>query len=105
MPDKATEDAWTKKYYDDLAENGTWRTTTDNTGVYLVDQLGNIVKRKSSTMESIGASAPMAPFVSIKFDSLTTTLDKYQEIESGIGTIVDKKRQLIDYYNQEGQLF
>ena len=105
LPDKATEDAWTKKYYDDLAENGTWRTTTDNTGVYLVDQLGNIVKRKSSTMESSGASTPMAPFVSIKFDSLTTTLDKYQEIENGIGTIVDKKRQLIDYYNQEGQLF
>ena len=32
------------EYFSDLAQRGTWRTTVDNKGVFMVDQLGNLVE-------------------------------------------------------------
>ncbi len=102
--DDAAKSQWQEQYYTDLTSRGTWRTTTDGTGVYMVDQLGNMVKRKDTSMEP-GDTGGMAPFITIKFDSLALTLDKYNEIESGAGMIIAKKRKLIDHFKTTGQLF
>jgi len=102
--DANAQEQWKNTYYTDLIKNGTWRTTTDNSGVYMVDQLGNMVKRKDSAMEP-GDTGGMAPFVSVNFDSLTTTLDKYNEIQEGQGTISAKKEALINHFKTTGQLF
>tara|TARA_R100001510_G_scaffold29818_1_gene26475 strand:- start:1639 stop:4233 length:2595 start_codon:yes stop_codon:yes gene_type:complete len=102
--DDSAKEQWENTYYNDLSKRGTWRTTTDNTGVYLVDQVGNMVKRKDSAMEP-GDTGGMAPFVSVNFDSLTTTLDKYKEIQEGQGMIQEKDKKLIDHFKNTGQLF
>jgi hypothetical protein len=102
--DEAEQNQWKEKYYQDLSSRGTWRTTTDNSGVYMVDQLGNMVKRKDSAMEP-DETGGMAPFITVKFDSLALTLDKYNEIQSGQGQIREKKRKLIDHFKNSGQLF
>ena len=102
--DEAEQNQWKEKYYQDLSSRGTWRTTTDNSGVYMVDQLGNMVKRKDSAMEP-GETGGMAPFITVKFDSLALTLDKYNKIQSGQGQIREKKRKLIDHFKNSGQLF
>ena len=102
--DDAAKSQWQEQYYTDLTLRGTWRTTTDGTGVYMVDQLGNMVKRKDSgTMP--GVPSGMSPFITVSFENLALTLDKYNEIESGAGMIIEKKRKLIDHFKTTGQLF
>mgnify|MGYP000212249141 FL=1 len=102
--DDAAKSQWQERYYTDLTSRGTWRTTTDGTGVYMVDQLGNMVKRKDSgTMP--GVPSGMSPFITVSFENLALTLDKYNEIESGAGMIIAKKRKLIDHFKTTGQLF
>lgn len=102
--DDAAKSQWQERYYTDLTSRGSWRTTTDGTGVYMVDQLGNMVKRKDTSMEP-GDTDGMASFITVKFDSLALTLDKYNEIERGQGVIIAKKRKLIDHFKTTGQLF
>jgi len=106
--DEAAQQQWQNTYYTDLAERGTWRTTTDNTGVYMVDQLGNIVKRKDASMEP-GDTGGMAPFVSVKFDSLVLSLDKHNEIFTSTGmqdnSPAARKKRLANHFKTTGQLF
>ena len=76
--------AWSNEYFSDLSKKGTWRTTTDNEGVYLVDALGNIAKRISPTMfpDEFSSNDNMNPFVTIKLTNLFTSIDKLAEIQS-----------------------
>ncbi len=102
--DDAAKNKWQEQYYTDLTSRGTWRTTTDGTGVYMVDQLGNMVKRKDSgTMP--GVPSGMSPFITVGFEKLALTLDKFNEIQSSAGMIIEKKRRLIDHFKTTGQLF
>jgi hypothetical protein len=106
--DASAQEQWQNTYYTDLVSKGTWRTTTDNSGVYMVDQLGNMVKRKGSSMEP-GDTGGMAPFVSVKFDSLVLSLDKHNEIFTSTGmqdnSPAARKRRLADHFKTTGQLF
>jgi hypothetical protein len=106
--DAKAQKQWQNTYYTDLVKKGTWRTTTDNSGVYMVDQLGGMVKRKDSAMEP-GDIGGMAPFVSVKFDSLVLSLDKHKEIFTSTGMQDNKpaarKRRLADHFKTTGQLF
>jgi len=52
-----------------------------------------------------GETGGMAPFITVKFDSLALTLEKYNEIQTGQGTIQTKKKRLIDHFKTTGQLF
>jgi len=102
--DDAAKSKWQEQYYTDLKSRGTWRTTTDGTGVYMVDQLGSMVKRKDSGIMP-GVPSGMSPFITISFENLALTLDKYNEIQTGQGTIQAKKTRLIDHFKTTGQLF
>lgn len=74
----------------------------------MVDQLGNMVKRKDSAMEP-GDIGGMAPFVSVNFDSLVLSLDKHKEIFTSTGMQDNspraRKRRLADHFKTTGQLF
>lgn len=54
-----TQEQANEQYLNDLEAEGTWRTTTDNSGAYLVDQTGNLVKKSDGT-----------GFVSVTFDDI-----------------------------------
>jgi len=61
-------------FYMDLAEKGSWRTTTDNSGVYFVDGTGNIVPRTPESTVSVSgdmSADPMAGFVTVSFAKLS----------------------------------
>jgi hypothetical protein len=67
-------EALNDKYYSDLAKYGSWRTTTDNSGVYFIDGTGNIVPKKpDATVARAGdmSADPMARFATVSFDSLS----------------------------------
>ena len=53
---------------------GTWRTTTDNKGAYLVDQLGNIVVQKGKQ----GRDA----YITVQFSDIAEYGKNYSDVES-----------------------
>ena len=61
-----------EQYLNDLEAEGTWRTTTDGTGVYLVDQTGNMVRMRRGTGAAVAPSrtGPMKDFVTVSFDEV-----------------------------------
>lgn len=64
-----------KTYVDRLASEGSWRTTVDNQSVYLIDNTGNMVRRKVEEQPTDvgGVSSlvdPQSPFVVIRLDQL-----------------------------------
>lgn len=78
-------EAFNEEYFSDLSQRGSWRTTTDNKGAYLVDQLGNIVTRKGAT----GQDA----YFTIQFDELSVLGQGYaNSSSSGSGTIADRQK-------------
>ncbi len=42
------QDIYEAGYFSDLAREGSWRTTVNDNGVFMVDQLGNLVQRKAT---------------------------------------------------------
>ena len=42
------QDIFEAEYFSDLAREGSWRTTVNDNGVFMVDQLGNLVQRKAT---------------------------------------------------------
>ncbi len=82
-----------REYLKDLKSKGSWRTTTDNTGVYLVDQLGNLVQRKAGTG---GGVADQLGFVSVNFDSIVPLAEQYQEGGANLpGNLRDRKTKIL----------
>ena len=75
-------EAYNNQFYSDLVKNGSWRTTTDNSGVYFIDGTGNIVPKKAdaSVARSGDMSAdPMARFATVSFDSLSAMEARVRE--------------------------
>ena len=80
---------------------GSWRTTTDNKSVYLVDQLGNVVTRQGRT----GQDA----FITIPMDKLAPLGTEYAKMgtvgEQGyVGMISARRAAMLQKVNA-GQLF
>lgn len=89
-------------YYQDLASKGSWRTSNNNKGVYLVDASGNIVERKDFF---VGPGDTQQPFVSIQFSTMGEALQKYREIVKTTPAIYGQGTKLLEYFNQSGHLF
>jgi hypothetical protein len=83
-------DVTTKEYVDRISSQGSWRTTVDNQSVYLIDNTGNMVRRKMIAQPSdVGGVGSLidqtSPFVIIKLDSLNTIAKEVADIEEDIG--------------------
>ena len=94
-------EVYENKYFDDLMQFGSWRTTTDNKSVYLVDQLGNVVTRQGRT----GQDA----FITISMDKLSPVGTNFAKMstfgeDSYIANIGDR-RAAMSQKLQAGQLF
>ena len=48
VPVGVDQDIFEAEYFSDLAREGSWRTTVNDNGVFMVDQLGNLVQRKAT---------------------------------------------------------
>ncbi len=70
------------QYIDDLIERGRWVTTTDNTGVYLVDQTGNMVVRKRDPQMPAEAQET---FIVVPFSQLMGQVRELQEGANPLG--------------------
>ena len=58
------------EYFSDLAQRGTWRTTVDNQGLFMVDQLGGLVE----LLEPEDSDEPFAAFVFTSMDQVQNLL-------------------------------
>ena len=58
------------EYFSDLAQRGTWRTTVDNQGLFMVDQLGGLVE----LLEPADSDEPFAAFVFTSMDQVQNLL-------------------------------
>ena len=67
----------TQKYKEDLA-NAYWVTTSDHKSVYLVDQTGNMVKRRIDPGPT--AISPSEAFVTIKLSDLVPVIREMEEL-------------------------
>mgnify|MGYP006908227766 CR=1 FL=1 len=73
-----------EEYISDLIARGRWVTTTDNSGVYLVDQTGNMVRRKRDPQIPPEAQEE---FVIVPFNSLMGSVREIQESDSVLGEL------------------
>ena len=93
--------AYENEYFSDLQKFGTWRTTTDNKSVYLVDQLGNVVTRKGKS----GQDA----FVTISMDKLAPLGTEFAKMgtvgEQGYVSSISGRRSAMLQKLQTEQLF
>lgn len=89
------------EYFTDLMKYGSWRTTTDNKSVYLVDQLGNVVTRQGRT----GQDA----FITIPMDKLAPLGTEYAKMgtvgEQGYVSSISGRRAAMLQKVNAGQLF
>lgn len=78
-PEGRDEENYRNEYLADLKTSGSWRTTVDNKGVFLVDQLGNLVPMKPSDdlIPSEGMDG-FAGFLSVPFSSVLPLADEYR---------------------------
>ena len=101
--DPSQKEALDNKFYEDLVKHGSWRTTTDNSSVYLIDGSGNIVLRKADP------SAPdedyQANFVTVRFDNLASYESVYRTIGAGPQKKQYRKKRMLEYFNKQGHLY
>ena len=104
--DPSQKPALDEKFYEDLVKHGSWRTTTDNTGVYLIDGSGNMVLKRA---EAGDPSAPdedyQANFVTVRFDDLASYESVYRTIGAGPTKRQYRKPRMLEYFNNQGHLF
>jgi len=104
--DQSQKPALDEKFYEDLVKHGSWRTTTDNTGVYLIDGSGNMVLKRA---EAGDPSAPdedyQANFVTVRFDDLASYESVYRTIGAGPTKRQYRKPRMLEYFNNQGHLF
>ena len=80
-----------EEYISDLISKGRWVTTTDNSGVYLVDQTGNMVRRKS-----IGpVGFPKDEFIIIPFSNIMGEIRELQALDE-IYPLAPEKRSRME---------
>ena len=84
-PEGRSEEDFQNEYLQDLRNSGSWRTTVDNKGVFLVDQLGNLVPMRpidDATAQATGAARSQlgfAGFVSVPFSAVLPLADEYRD--------------------------
>ena len=104
--DKSQKPALDEKFYEDLVKHGSWRTTTDHTGVYLIDGSGNMVLKRA---EAGDPSAPdedyQANFVTVRFDDLASFASVYRTIGAGPAKRQYRKKRMLEYFNKQGHLY
>ena len=84
-----------EQYLNDLEAEGTWRTTTDGTGVYLVDQTGNMVRMRRGTGAAVAPSptGPMKDFVTVSFDEVRSFGAAMPDTIKGTSALAKKRRR------------
>ena len=82
-------------------KHGSWRTTTDNKSVYLVDQLGNVVTRQGRTGQDVFITIPMDKLAPLGTDF--AKMGTFGE-DSYIANIGDRRAAMLQKVNA-GQLF
>tara|TARA_Y100001937_G_scaffold27794_1_gene40076 strand:+ start:608 stop:3187 length:2580 start_codon:yes stop_codon:yes gene_type:complete len=81
-PEGRSEEDFQNEYLQDLRNSGSWRTTVDNKGVFLVDQLGNLVPMKpSDDLIPPEGMDGFSGFVSVPFSSVLPLADQYRDME------------------------
>ena len=96
-PEGRDEENYRNEYLADLKTSGSWRTTVDNKGVFLVDQLGNLVPMKPS--EDLVPPEGMdgfSGFVSVPFSAVLPLADEYRDgqgvLKSRLSKIFESKK-------------
>ena len=97
-PDFAYENR-VDEYFSDLAQAGTWRTSVDNQGVYMVDQLGNLVKLKDQE----DAEGAFGGFVFTPMDKLSDVATRWRSFQAL--TLDEKKAKLIEIGFDQNKTF
>jgi len=77
------------EYFSDTLRSGSWRTTVDNQGVYMVDQLGGLVELR----EPEESDEPFAGFVFTSMDKVQSLLAKERAFKAQ--SLDEKKAQLV----------
>ena len=96
-PEGRDEENYRNEYLADLKTSGSWRTTVDNKGVFLVDQLGNLVPMKPSQdfVPPEGMDG-FSGFVSVPFSAVLTLADEYRDgqgvLKSRLNKIFESKK-------------
>ena len=81
-PEGRSEEDFQNEYLQDLRNSGSWRTTVDNKGVFLVDQLGNLVPMKpSEDFDPPPGMDGFSGFVSVPFSSVLPLADQYKDMQ------------------------
>lgn len=79
-PEGRDEENYRNEYLADLKTSGSWRTTVDNKGVFLVDQLGNLVPMKpSQDFVPPEGMEGFSGFVSVPFGAVLPLADEYRD--------------------------
>ena len=79
-PEGRDEENYRNEYLADLKTSGSWRTTVDNKGVFLVDQLGNLVPMKpSQDFVPPEGMEGFSGFVSVPFSAVLPLADEYRD--------------------------
>ena len=79
-PEGRDEENYRNEYLADLKTSGSWRTTVDNKGVFLVDQLGNLVPMKpSQDFDPMPGMDGFSGFVSVPFSAVLPLADEYRD--------------------------
>lgn len=94
-------EVYENEYFNDLMKYGSWRTTTDNKSVYLVDQLGNVVTRQGRTGQDAFITIPMDKLAPLGTDF--AKMSTFGE-DSYIANIGDRRAAMLQKL-QAGQLF
>jgi hypothetical protein len=101
-----TEESVTKKnYVERLGSSGSWRTTVDNKSVYLIDNVGNMVRRNTSldpkdpsSVSGIGSLIDeTSPFIVIRLDKLNLIARDVKQAETEVapyGGALFKQKQV-----------
>ena len=88
-----SQDTLAAKYASEVAEGGYWVTTSDNSGVFLVDPDGNMIPRKRDPNEPIGG--PESQFIFVRFDDISGTAEDILRVQSTVGLIGAQKTKEI----------
>ena len=68
-------------------------TTSDNSGVFLVDPDGNMIPRKRDPNEPIGG--PESQFIFVRFDDISGTAEDILRVQSTVGLLGAQKTKEI----------
>ena len=70
------QDIYEAGYFSDLAREGSWRTTVNDNGVFMVDQLGNLVQRKATDIDA------EPEFVTVQMENLGGMAVAFRDFQS-----------------------